>query len=150
MTDLVKISQSIQAEIDIESLAQEFSRAFHRPALLIPYTECSAWLLGWRPGDTTEIHDHDSEQILVTVLRGELVEECFELYAPNEIVPCNNNILNGTVTVPADRIHRVTNRSNELGISLHLYAPRLTMMRLFTEVVSDGGTRLMCTAAWRE
>jgi mannose-6-phosphate isomerase-like protein (cupin superfamily) len=88
-----------------------------------------AWLLAWRPGHDTEWHDHGGSAGAFVVVSGQLRED-----TPN-----------GSRRLTADmgrqfgarHIHRVINDGAAPAVSVHVYAPALTMMTRYDVVGGD-------------
>ncbi|WP_051325680.1 cysteine dioxygenase [Glycomyces tenuis] len=93
-----------------------------------------AWLLGWLPGQGTELHDHGGLErpaaAAVAVVSGRLTEYtvrpgAFPALARAELGP-------GAVTAVDDRtVHAVRNDSRAPAVSLHVYSPGLDAMRTY-------------------
>ncbi|MFI6350463.1 cysteine dioxygenase [Streptomyces sp. NPDC050560] len=80
------------------------------------------WLLSWLPGQGSGRHDHGASSGVLTVLGGVLTEYRRgrgRALAPGEL----------RVVVP-DTVHHVVNESLEPAVSLHVYFPGLTEMRM--------------------
>lgn len=114
-----------------------------------------AWLIGWPPGSSTGWHDHGDATGAFLVVRGTLRE-----YTPARIVRAGRDALAlapGTETqvfmpphaarsLPPGHVHDVRNNSaTEHALSVHVYAPALTMMRKYERA----GDRLVLTATER-
>lgn len=83
--------------------------------------------LMWLPGQATPIHDHLS-WCVVGIHRGEEHETRYRLEGDRLVVEGIATAGPGTVTglLPPGDIHRVTNTSADLSISLHVYGLDLT------------------------
>ncbi len=97
----------------------------------------SILLLGWLPGQSTDIHDHGGSLCAFRVLRGRAIESRYELneqglaveverdeYLPGSVIGCD-----GT------EIHSMRNdaAASDPLVTLHLYQPAPTM-RTYTEI----------------
>ncbi len=93
-----------------------------------------AWLLGWLPGQGTELHDHGGldrpAAAAVAVVSGRLSEYTvragpFPTLERTELTP-------GRAAMVDDRtVHAVRNDSDAPAVSLHVYAPGLDAMRTY-------------------
>ncbi|WP_051393085.1 cysteine dioxygenase [Glycomyces arizonensis] len=93
-----------------------------------------AWLLGWLPGQGTELHDHGGRgrpaAAAVAVVSGRLTEYTvrpgsFPTLARAELAP------GGVATVDDRTVHAMRNDSDEAAVSLHVYSPGLDAMRTY-------------------
>ena len=101
-----------------------------------------AWLLTWLPGQRTGLHDHGRASGAFTVLAGELTE-----LTPAEREPGRDARLHArTLRVPdvrafgADHVHEVAGAGDGPAASLHVYAPRLTVMNTYAFTPEAGLT----------
>lgn len=109
-----------------------------RPALLLHDDHPAVYLLGWREGDWTDIHDHGRCQVAVHVIQGTVTEDVYGS-VPAEggkdrqiIVNFNRHLKAGDcVTCPRNYIHRVGNMFPEVAATLHVYGPTLDDMNLY-------------------
>lgn len=110
-----------------------------RPALSLHAANPSVYLLGWREGDFTDIHDHGACEVGVYVVQGAVVED---LYATVEGSGKDRRCLLGfsrilrqgdMATCPRNYIHRVGNVFPEIAATLHVYGPALDDMNLYEE-----------------
>ncbi|GAB3647849.1 cysteine dioxygenase [Glycomyces tarimensis] len=93
-----------------------------------------AWLLGWLPGQGTELHDHGGldrpAAAAATVVSGRLAEYtvrpgAFPTLERADLAP-------GDVTTVSDRtVHAMRNDTDRTAVSLHVYAPALDAMRTY-------------------
>ncbi|KAG7822454.1 hypothetical protein KL909_004142 [Ogataea angusta] len=80
-------------------------------------------LLVWNPGRGSAIHDHAGAHCVMKILSGELTEELFDgeslepiktsMYRADDVAHIEDTI----------GLHRITNRTDKVAISLHLYTP---------------------------
>lgn len=93
-----------------------------------------AWLLGWLPGQGTELHDHGGvarpAAAAVAVVSGRLTEYTVE---PGAFPGLRRTALAaGEVAVVDDRtVHGMRNDSDAPAVSLHVYSPGLEAMRTY-------------------
>lgn len=93
-----------------------------------------AWLLGWLPGQGTELHDHGGldrpAAAAVAVVSGRLAEYtvrpgAFPRLERAELAP-------GEVATVDDRtVHAMRNDADAPAVSLHVYSPGLDAMRTY-------------------
>lgn len=105
------------------------------------------WLLGWTESHGTEIHDHAESQVGLTILRGRIVENIYDLSGKRT----NSRILNAREAIAAGTpyIHEVhgTAKSLELpDVSLHAYWPPLRTQTLF----KPEGSTIVQSGCWHD
>jgi predicted metal-dependent enzyme (double-stranded beta helix superfamily) len=109
--------------------------------------EWEAWLLTWLPGQRTGLHDHGGSVGAFAVVDG----------AVHEITPAPTGaaahrlhrrpLAAGDIRgFGADHVHEVVNAGDNPAVSLHVYAPRLTVMHRYH---LDGAGRLRKVEAQR-
>jgi predicted metal-dependent enzyme (double-stranded beta helix superfamily) len=100
------------------------------------------WLLGWAPGQHTEIHDHGGALGAFAVADGELAEELFGSdWLPRAIR--RHRAPRTTVLGPAV-VHRVGAPGPHTAVSVHAYSPPDLPLRYAPRAVlaeGDGGAR---------
>lgn len=100
------------------------------------------WLLGWREGDKTSLHDHYTSEAAIRVLQGEFKEHVYlteifklddsqkQLGAPVRMI--SREMREGsTMTIPTPYIHVIHNDDPHPDISLHAYWPHLDIMTYY-------------------
>lgn len=122
-----------------------------RPMITLMEGNPSVYLLGWREGDFTEVHDHGPCEVGVFVIQGRVVED---LYACRPIAGSQDlEILleisrfmgaGDLVTCPKNYLHRVGNVFPETAATLHVYGPVLDEMALY----APEGRILRRTGCW--
>ncbi len=125
-------------EIDLDDVARcvRFSdRTYQRNALRAG-PEYHAWVLCWRNGQRSPIHDHSGSACVVRVLQGTLTETLFE-FAPNGHVKAtfSRDYPEGSIFASEDSdLHQVSNlQAGEADlVTLHVYAPPLVAMHTYT------------------
>ncbi|MFG1921327.1 cysteine dioxygenase [Cryptosporangium sp. NPDC048952] len=91
--------------------------------------QVEAWLLTWWPGQRTGLHDHGGSAGAFAVVRGQLREDTVQ--TPRHALP---RLHSRTLHASQQRVfgprhlHEVVNDGAEPAVSIHVYAPRLTMM----------------------
>jgi predicted metal-dependent enzyme (double-stranded beta helix superfamily) len=91
--------------------------------------DVDVWLLSWRPGQATDLHDHGSSAAALTVIHGELNEVRIDPYgrATSHSRPA------GTATSLAPAvIHDVSGAGVDAAVSIHAYSPPLREMNYYT------------------
>lgn len=76
----------------------------------------------WKPNAQSKIHDHPANGCLMRVLCGNIMEHTYNNML--ELVACNNlpkNII--TYIENNTTLHSISNISNEISITLHIYSP---------------------------
>jgi mannose-6-phosphate isomerase-like protein (cupin superfamily) len=102
-----------------------------RSAVRVVRTECyEAWVLGWLPGHSVELHDHGGSDAAFTVVQGTLVEVTARRGGLDRLeLP-----VGATREVPRGRRHDVLNVGTAPATSIHVYSPALTSMTFFDAV----------------
>jgi predicted metal-dependent enzyme (double-stranded beta helix superfamily) len=100
-----------------------------------------AWLLTWLPGQGTPWHDHGGSSGSFVVLQGVLTEEVAGYRTAVDLDDVRRVTGPGVRLTPGDQrafgrrhLHRVTNLGPDPAVSLHVYAPKLTLMTSYREV----------------
>jgi hypothetical protein len=105
------------------------------------------WLLGWRPEESTPIHDHRESEVGVAVVKVAVGEEVFHGAHRTTREFYEGSVVN----LKAPYVHRMFGLSEghalccPLGVTLHAYYPALTDMGFFD--YEDG--RLVQTGEWK-
>jgi quercetin dioxygenase-like cupin family protein len=81
------------------------------------------WVIGWPPGTSVGMHDHDDAGAAICVVEGELTE-----IRPARRSPEWRLRAGQSVTVEPGAVHDVANRSDRPATSVHVYSPPLTTM----------------------
>ena len=139
---------------DVAKLVRFSSRTYQR----IPVRGSDwyqAWIMCWRNGQRSPIHDHRGSSCAVRVLRGDLTETLFE-FAPNGHIKAtmSHDVLPGSVLGGEDGdVHQVSNlqANNADLVTLHVYSPPLTHMGTYDLSTANRGLEPMmiefCDAA---
>ena len=102
----------------------------------------SVLLLGWLPGQASEIHDHGGSACCFRVLRGVAVEGRHEVDAEGDAVEVSRDaFLPGSVLgCDGTDIHDIANEAgaDEPLVTLHVYRPA-PVMRYFKRAAKGGG-----------
>ncbi|MGZ4668349.1 MAG: cysteine dioxygenase [Blastococcus sp.] len=103
------------------------------PSLHTELAGAEVWLLSWLPGQGTDMHDHGASSGAFAVARGTLTERVVTFgrrgRRPRE----------SSTELPAGRarffgphyVHQVRNDGKEPAVSVHVYAPRLSVMNTY-------------------
>jgi cysteine dioxygenase type I len=99
-----------------------------------------AWVIGWAPGGTIELHDHGNSAGAVVVAGGELLETLVAEETDGSVTTTSRRMTAGMSWSMGPRhVHDIVNDSSTPAVSVHVYAPRLTSM---THYRLDGGILL--------
>ena len=99
-----------------------------------------AWLLTWLPGQSTALHDHGGSAGAFAVLAGTVDEDVLVPRAPG--APGGAHLTGRRLRAGQVRafgshhVHDVAARGGRRAVTLHVYAPRLTIMTRY--VLADG------------
>lgn len=100
-----------------------------------------AWVIGWPPGGTIELHDHGDSAGAVVVAGGELVETLVAEKVDGSVTTTTRRMATGTSWSMGSRhVHDIVNDGSTPAVSVHVYAPRLTSM---THYRLDSGALLV-------
>jgi hypothetical protein len=160
---LARFVRYVAAQPETHALASAFTNPEEFPGETHPVIEVSSggpslYILGWRRGGETPIHDHVESAVAVHALAGEVVEEAFLaprlLSEPGECVECTSISrplrAGTTVTLPPSYIHRVGNHLGEVAVTVHAYYPPLARMGYYREILHPDGEGLESTGQWAE
>jgi cysteine dioxygenase len=106
-----------------------------------------AWVMCWRNGQRSPIHDHKGSSCAVRVLRGTLTETLFA-FAPNGHVKaaCSRDFQPGEVLGGEDGdVHQVSNLQAGQAdlVTLHVYSPPLIFMGTYDLTSANRGLEPM-------
>jgi cysteine dioxygenase len=125
-------------DLDLDDLAEHvrFAEQSYRRNLVRTGPGYHAWLLCWKNGQRSPIHDHRGSACVVRVLRGVLTETLFEV-APNGHVKAlfSRDLAEGSLCGSEDTdIHQISNlqAGDAPLITLHVYAPPLHRMGTYS------------------
>lgn len=132
------IQELSRFEIDLDDLSEhaQFAKSGYKRNLVRAAPHYHAWVLCWKNGQRSPIHDHSGSTCVVRVLRGTLTETLFEL-APNGHVKASfsRDMAEGSLIGSEDTdIHQVSNLQADDAdlVTLHVYTPPLTRMNTFS------------------
>jgi hypothetical protein len=113
-------------------------RPYLDPSLHAELDDAQIWLLTWLPGQGTPLHDHGSSSGAFAVARGTLTERVLAPGGPGRPRETDTDLPAGRLRYfGPHRVHQVANRHAEPAVSVHVYAPRLTVMHTYR--VDDDG-----------
>ena len=136
---------TVNRDLELESQARRMAAS---PSLWLPFArfeeprfrlklptgpEFEAWLLTWRPGQGTGLHDHGGSSGCFTVLEASVWETVVD---PQGVAHETRYAAGDLRSFDEDLIHEVRNVGTVGAITLHLYRPHLTSM---THYESEGG-----------
>lgn len=103
---------------------------------LITRTESyEAWVIAWPPGGKIDLHDHGESQGAIVTVEGSLSETAVVGGSPGNVDTVSRLIRSGeSLYLRRGHIHGVVNAGATTAVSVHVYAPRLTLMTSYTVV----------------
>lgn len=116
---------------------EERGRYPERPMITLHEEHPSVYLLGWREGDFTDVHDHGACEVGIYVMQGVITEDvyvCTPLRGGDKRIALNlsRNLRQGDMmTCPQQYIHAVGNIFPEVAATLHVYGPALSEMNTY-------------------
>lgn len=136
LEELVELLSQSEIELDDVTSHVHFSDECYQRNLLHSGPHFQAWVMCWKNGQRSPIHDHSGSSCAVRVLEGVLTETLFEL-APNQHVKAtfSRDLLPGQVLGGEDTdIHQVSNlqADNRNLITLHVYTPPLKFVTTYS------------------
>src|SRR4029077_6186109 len=90
--------------------------------LLSTNDDVDVWLLSWRPGQATDLHDHGSSAAAFTVICGELNEVRID---PQGRAPSPRRPAGTAASLAPGVIHDVSGAGIDAAVSIHAYSPPL-------------------------
>ncbi|WP_154676763.1 cysteine dioxygenase [Parafrankia discariae] len=90
------------------------------------------WLIGWYPGQRTEIHDHGGALGALAVAEGAVEED--ECGPDWRIARTRRHGTGALATFRPDHVHRIVNRGNGLATTIHAYSPPELPLRYAPEL----------------
>ncbi|EMY69987.1 cysteine dioxygenase [Leptospira vanthielii] len=99
------------------------------------YAEGKGWeilLMVWGNNSQTPIHDHNGSKGWIRIIKGNLVERCFD---KNPIYQIEKLLGLGTDSYIDDSIgtHQIVNPFQSVAVSLHLYSPSICNCNVYDE-----------------
>ncbi|MGH3978631.1 MAG: cysteine dioxygenase [Pseudonocardiaceae bacterium] len=100
--------------------------------LLDRSVELEVWLLSWLPGQGTDLHDHGQVSGAFAVAAGTLTERVVSARADRPPVEVTRQLDVGRVRVFGPHyVHQVSNPGTVPAVSVHVYAPGLSVMNRY-------------------
>jgi predicted metal-dependent enzyme (double-stranded beta helix superfamily) len=96
------------------------------PVRLLGSDRYEAWVIGWTPGQSVELHDHGDALGALVVTTGELVEITGRLHPRRRVLAAGAARVMGP-----GHVHDVLNLGPEPATSVHVYSPPLTSMTFY-------------------
>ena len=138
-----------RCEVEFEDVARfvRFSERCYQRIPLRGGDWFQAWVMCWRNGQRSPIHDHKGSSCGVRVLQGALTETLFE-FAPNgHVKPLfSRDVLPGGVIGGEDGdLHQVSNLQAGAAdlVTLHVYSPPLVYMGTYDLMTAARGQERM-------
>jgi predicted metal-dependent enzyme (double-stranded beta helix superfamily) len=137
---LTGIATELAAYPDVRRMVDGFAdrdRHQTRPMCELRKLDPSIYLLGWREGEFTAIHDHCGAEVAIVVVQGVITEDVFMATnrAEGRLEVCGSLCriarVGELIMCPSSYIHRMGNTFPELAVTLHVYGPSLEGMRNF-------------------
>lgn len=137
--DLARFTADLaRFDIDLDDLAEHVhfaDQGYKRNAVRVG-SGYAAWVLCWKNGQRSPIHDHVGSACVVRVLRGVLTETLFEVAANGHVkATFSRDFAAGSLCGSEDTdIHQVSNlqAGDAELITLHVYAPPLFRMGTYS------------------
>jgi cysteine dioxygenase len=136
-------------EIDCDDVAEfiRFSEKGYARNSLREGPWYHAWVMCWRNGQRSPIHDHAGSSCGVRVLRGALTETLFERAASGDVKAVfSRDLAAAGVCVSEDAdIHQISNlQAGDADlVTLHIYSPPLMRMGTYSLTDATRGEELM-------
>ncbi len=132
--DLAAVAARLAGERHLWAGLVDFDPVSRYYARIAAETDWEAWLLTWLPGQGTPWHDHGDSSGSFLVLQGELTERVAVRHEPD-----GRTVGHEATRLRAGRqrtfghtyVHQVGNEGFDPAVSLHVYAPRLTVMTTY-------------------
>jgi len=132
---LAELLSSCDIQIDDVASHVRYSERAYTRIPLNTGEHYQAWVMCWRNGQRSPIHDHRGSSCAVRVMFGTLTETLFD-FAPNGQVKAtfSRDFLPGEVITGGDGdMHQVSNLQAEEAdlVTLHVYSPPLVNMGIY-------------------
>lgn len=102
------------------------------PSLRAELAGAQVWLLSWLPGQSTGPHDHGPSSGAFAVARGALTERVVAWGRGARPRETSTELATGRLRFfGPHHVHQVSNGGDEPAVSVHVYAPRLTIMNTY-------------------
>ncbi len=102
------------------------------PSLHRELDDAQVWLLSWLPGQGTPLHDHGTSSGAFAVARGTLTERVVAARTGRAPHQSTADLAAGRVRFFGPHyVHQLVNTLHEPAVSVHVYAPRLSLMNTY-------------------
>jgi hypothetical protein len=103
------------------------------PSLHDEVDDAEIWLLSWLPGQATALHDHGSSSGAFAVAQGTVFERVVTADRRGRRArELGADLVTGRVRMFGPHyVHQVRNASTEPAVSVHVHAPRLSVMNTY-------------------
>lgn len=127
------LTRSNMTQTDLLPYVPELGDEPNSRRVLYHKDEIEVVLYRWEPGSETKIHDHGSSEGAVKVLVGEGENSTFRFDCQERLIPelPTQHPAGSTFSLPYGVIHKMSNLSSTTMISLHVYSPPVTAMRVY-------------------
>ena len=134
LRDLVALQRRLAITPDDVKSHLNFGDTCYRRNLLRNGQGYQAWILCWKPGQASPIHDHRGSACGVLVLQGACTETVFHQEADGMLREGKTRTLPlGDVCGSYDSdIHEIRNDGDEPLVTLHVYTPPLATMGIYS------------------
>jgi len=123
-----------EATLDDVASAVRFRREGYARVPLARTEDAELLVMGWLPGQRTPVHDHGLSHGFIKVLAGEGSDDSFALLGERAVLVQRRGFATGMVLEERpDQVHRLTNDSSNVLITLHAYSPALEGVRTYAE-----------------
>ncbi|WP_374969330.1 cysteine dioxygenase family protein [Terrabacter sp. BE26] len=133
--DLAATARRLAGERTLWAGLVDFDPISRHYARIAAESHHEAWLLTWLPGQGTDWHDHGQSAGSFVVLQGQLTERVAtpsHLDGAPQVEKEASRLRAGQQrTFGPSYVHHVSNVGPDPAISLHVYAPRLTVMTTY-------------------
>lgn len=111
-----------------------------RPMITLRESNPAIYLLGWREGDFTDVHDHGDCEVGIYVVQGVVTEDIYTCAGRKRetnrrlIATMSRELSEGQCTTCLQTyVHRMGNIFPEVAATLHVYGPTLEDMCLYDQ-----------------
>ncbi|MCK9896417.1 cysteine dioxygenase family protein [Frankia sp. AgB32] len=94
------------------------------------------WLIGWYPGQQTEVHDHGGALGALTVVEGCVEEDQFD--RDWALTGIREHVTGPSAGFGAAHVHRVANRADVPATTIHAYSPPELPLRYSPPLAAGG------------
>jgi cysteine dioxygenase len=143
------VAELADLDIDVDEVADHvrYDDRTYRRNLVHAGPWYNVWVLCWKNGQRSPIHDHKGSSCVIRVLEGTMTETLFEVAGNGQIkANFSRDLPEGGVVGSEDAdIHQVSNL--QAGgvplITLHVYSPPLAVMGTYSLLDDSRGTEPM-------